>query len=228
MKFKKINLIYLFILSLVLTSCNRQKNWFLRTFPEDIYRFTDCADATSHVREAAIYERFRTRMLFSALWLNSVVRYYYVCLLSQRKEYNDCDKKLAMQKQLEELSNSVSFYILFPKPVPDNSSDICECTQAQISATLQVGDNIYRSTCIKKVDLEPEYIRILCIRNGYLEEKALKFRDPYLITFTNISNDSICESDTDNIQLSVSNGCYKVDFDWNTKKEFKKDCKSCI
>lgn len=210
----KLNVICLILISLILSSCGRYKNWFLRTFPEDVYNCMDCSDATKYVKESAIYERWRTRGLFTVIWLNETVRHHYVCLLSQRKEY-DCESRSEVwQKQLDALGNSVSFYVLFPKPIPDNTSDICECTEYSMSANLQVGDKNYKSTCIKKVDLEPEYIRLLSIRNGYLEEKTLKFRDPFLVTFTNVSDKIIDESGVDNIKLEICNGCYQTDFCW--------------
>lgn len=158
-----------------------------------------------YLQTKKVYDQFITVGIFDVLWLTEPVRMTYVDLFATRTCLSDERVAILQEQQLEQLEETVSFYVLM-----NNDSEHILGTQASApwSACLKINCQVFQPVDIKSVELNPDYIRIFGKRYS-------SFRNAYLVSFKAIDvNNKFILDGANRLELVLSSPKYRVMFLW--------------
>lgn len=191
-------------LLLLLPSCGRIVDWGKRTLYQGEELIIDYSKAHNYIRSVNAYDQFTTIARFDALWLSEEVRNIYATIYTQLAERNDEQKKILLQRQLDETAHFIIFYVLVPHDVPFND------TNALWSIFLSVDSAFYDPIEVKTIELSPIY-------KAFFGERYNRFRVAYQLKFDarDINNNQLITTNTQLIQLHFRSLQKALILTWN-------------
>lgn len=215
----KLRIIIFYFLMLLLSSCSRYYNWLENTFSNDgIIRKVPIVGC-EYICSKDIYDQYRTVAFIDVLWLNSIVRKSYLNLVKVRRNLNEIDLKCYENLEIEKFNSEIAFFVLIPP-----SKQICFSTDYQNTAPWAISLNVdgisYQPSCIKSVDLEPEYAYFFnCFSLN--DNNFFRYRQVYFVKFNSktCDNINIINSNSCNIQLNIATITYTTTCSWQISSD---------
>lgn len=195
------------VLLVLLPGCARVIHWGKERFGQIKKVAINICPACSYVRTVHLYDLFNNAAYFDVLWLSDTVRRVYAELYSLEK----CKRSLArdnfFNRQLQENSSTISFYLLMPQE--RENAVAFDNTIGIWSVSLIVDGNCYIPLEVKTVELPMEYRRFF--GNKYTVTKV-----PYLVRFDahDYNGDYILKPTTHKLTLQFVSPWYTTTVDW--------------
>jgi hypothetical protein len=204
-------------LLLMLSSCNRVIDWGSNNFKEaNIYAKDFIEPVQGYFRSESVYNKLFTSIgQFTALLLTGNVRKIYVDYHALKNSLNKEEKKLLLDRLIDENNHFISFYVTGEQPIATYSSSKAYFTgsyekQGSLLGTsnpmwkpyLQIDGVEYKAHHVKKVDLSTEYKK-------FFGEKISQFKETYLVIF-----DAQIDNNPHDFALTFRSGNSEITLNW--------------
>lgn len=160
-----------------------------------------------YIRSARAYDQFTTLGLFDALWINKQVLQAYACAYNSKYGLNAQEYDEFLEKQYEEFSPYISFYLL--AVIPGNVGFLLTEENPQWIVQLKINNNFYSPAKIKLVELSHEF--------RYFFGKYLTvFKKQYLVQFNayDENNNPVLFPGVSTIELVLRRVGYETSICW--------------
>lgn len=208
----KYRLLVIYAAALLLSGCSRYICWIKENFSQADHVTISLENARLYLKSTQVYDTFVTVALIDVLWLSPEVRKTYVTLYGLRWSLSDREREALIESHEQETENTLAFYVLL---APDEENNTISLTNrlAEWSVLLSIDGNDYIPREIKRVDLDPEYLRIF-------GKSYSHFKGVYLVLFDlyDEQEQKILTDDSRQMSLIFRTTKYQAALDWCLSK----------
>jgi hypothetical protein len=209
-----ITTIFLIFSLFIFPGCYRYISWG-ESVVDQGDKIETCACAVQpYIRSARVYDQFTTLGLFDALLLHDEVIQAYACSYAAKNCLSNDQYHQFLQKQYDEQSSYISFYLL--AVVPGNIGVLLTDENPQWTVQLRVGNNCFKPAKLKLVELSHEY-------RFFFGKNLTVFKKQYLVQFDayDVYNNPLISPVTGPIELVFSRVGHQKSMVWCLDSQLK-------
>jgi hypothetical protein len=206
--------IFLLFSFFILPGCYRYIYWAESILDQGCKIETCACVVQPYIRSARVYDQFTTLGLFDALWIHDQVILANACAYASKYGLSSEQYDEYLQKQREEFSPYISFYLL--TVIPGNIGVLLTDENPIWTIQLKLGNDCFKPSKIKMVELSQEY-------RYFFGKRLTVFKKQYLIQFDAVdaNNVLLLNPSVQRIELIFRSIGHQTGMCWNLDNQLR-------